>query len=507
MFGHQFYPTPSNVAQQMVAAAGGDLSKAVVLDPSGGRGDLLDCARWTGKAKEARLYACEIDPDLANIIRGKKYTVLANDFLQFAGRPDINVILMNPPFDNGAKHLLHAWQILHEGVIVCLLNSQSIHNVNDDTKERLRALITDHNGEVTDMGPAFATADRKTNVDVTMVVLHKQSASAFNWGNFDTRQDEDCNIDAESGLAPRDAIKARVNAYNYGTRVLADAMKGILKAAQILDPLFKDSRGSSSTLPIIIECMAPRQGVQNADINAAMDTITRSAWLDVFSATKIGGMVPSNLLADLNAKKDGMSRMAFTEANIWSLLETLYNNGESLREAAIMRGFELMTKYNEKNRVAEKTWKTNSAFKVRQKFIMGNWAAGYTVTNHMRHDDMNDIDKAMCALTGKPFERIVQLKHLRNSRQEWVNGERVFVVDPTQKVDDKGNPIPNHFQSEFFDVIMYPGVGSAHVTFRDPVLWQQFNIAVAKQNRWLPDEGETGTRYNTKKSTKSKRQL
>jgi len=110
----------------------------------------------------------------------------------------------------------------------------------------------------------------------------------------------------------------------------------------------------------------------------------------------------------------------------------------------------------------------------------------------------------MCALTGKPFERIVQLKHLRNSRQEWVNGERVFVVDPTQKVDDKGNPIPNHFQSEFFDVIMYPGVGSAHVTFRDPVLWQQFNIAVAKHNRWLPDEGQSGKYYDTTKKRGSK---
>ncbi len=503
MFGHQFYPTPPEVARQMVNAIG-DMSKSVVLDPSAGRGDLLDAARWTGKADKSRLLACELDPDLASIVSGKQYRVLANDFLQFQGRPDIDVILMNPPFDAGIKHLLHAWSILHEGSIVCLLNAANLVNASSDT-DRLKAVVELAGGQITELGQCFKDSARTTNVNVCMVVLHKKSESAFNWGNFDQRANEDFEIGSESALAPRDAIAARVNSYNYGTRILAEGMKTLLKAAQVLNPLFKDSRGGNSALGIIIECMAPRQGVQNVDINAAMDTITRSAWLDVFSATKIGGMVPSNLLKELESKKDGMTKMAFTEANIWSLLESLYNNSEGLREAAILRGFELMTKHNEKNRIAEKTWKTNSAFKVRKKFIMGRWASGGSTTNYYSHGDMADIDKAMCALTGLQFERIAQLQQMRTGSYKYLgDGQRKLIPDPSQILDDAGNPIPNRFQSEFFFVTMYPATGSAHVTFKDEILWQQFNIAVAKHNRWLPDEGQSGKYYDTTKKRGSK---
>lgn len=46
------------------------------------------------------------------------------------------------------------------------------------------------------------------------------------------------------------------------------------------------------------------------------------------------------------------------------------------------------------------------------------------------------------------------------------------------------------FQSEFFDLTGYKK-GTLHMTFRDPSLWERFNIEAAKGKNWLPDDYKT----------------
>ena len=501
MFGHQFYPTPQDVARKMVAAAGGDLSKMVILDPSAGKGDLLEAARWSGKADPKRMYACEIDPSLTAIITSRKYRVIAADYLQFQGRPDVNCILMNPPFDRGAQHLLHAWETLYQGVIVCLLNTASLNDTTDATTQRLSVLLKTTKADIQYLGNCFAQAERKTNVDVCMITIHKQAASAFDWGNYQQREAQEYELGQETAIAPTDAIRARVNAYDHGCQILVDSIMGLRKACQVLAPLF--DRGEVGAMGYIVETMNPRNnGVANMDISAVIDVVTERAWADIFERTKIGNQVPSHLRAELDSKKEGTQKMAFTEANIWSILETLYANQGALHEATLQRAFDLMTKHNEKNRLAEKTWKTNSAFKVRKKFIMGNWAAGWTTTNSNRHNDMNDIDKAMCALTGKEYHKIQCIHSVRPGRDERIDGKMTFVPHPSQVMDADGSPKHNCFRSEFFHLQFYPATGSCHATFLDDGLWQDFNVAIAKINRWLPDDGQSGKYYDKKRKAK-----
>ena len=107
------------------------------------------------------------------ILQGKGYRMLGNDFLVYKPLHCFNLIVMNPPFSNGDEHLLHAWDIMHTGDIVCLLNADTIKNPYTQ-RRKLLAKIIEQNGSVEMLGNCFSTAEHRTNVDVAMVRLHKE---------------------------------------------------------------------------------------------------------------------------------------------------------------------------------------------------------------------------------------------------------------------------------------------------------------------------------------------
>lgn len=138
MYNAAFYPTPAPVAARMLAMI--ELprwDKLRVLEPSAGKGDLADAliasrnrvtlpsgreVQRDTAGMAAAVHCIEPEPDLQAALRGKGYRLVAHDFLTFAPEEPYNLILMNPPFAHGDAHLLHAWEILEDGDVLCLLN-------------------------------------------------------------------------------------------------------------------------------------------------------------------------------------------------------------------------------------------------------------------------------------------------------------------------------------------------------------------------------------------------
>ncbi|GAB3731674.1 hypothetical protein GCM10027594_13610 [Hymenobacter agri] len=80
---------------------------------------------------------------------------------------------MNPPFSNGDRHLLKAWDVVAGGGdVVCLLNTETLANPYSETRQLLARLIEDH-GTSEALGAVFTEAERPTNVGVSLVRLHK----------------------------------------------------------------------------------------------------------------------------------------------------------------------------------------------------------------------------------------------------------------------------------------------------------------------------------------------
>ena len=105
MYNKNYYPTPQKVIDLMLE--GIDFKNKIVLDPSAGMGAILNAVQYKCK----KTYAIEIDDTFQDTLKGRNHTILHSDFLTYSGTHAFDVILMNPPFDNGAKHFLKALQI------------------------------------------------------------------------------------------------------------------------------------------------------------------------------------------------------------------------------------------------------------------------------------------------------------------------------------------------------------------------------------------------------------
>ena len=136
----EFYPTPSKLAGQMIALV--DWTKIrSILEPSAGKGDLLGYAK-NGTLRSKRYErgfdadCIEKDQNLRYVLTGKGFRVVHDDFLMYNTRKRYDLILMNPPFSDGDKHLLKALQMQENGgQIVCLVNAETIRTPYTNTRQ------------------------------------------------------------------------------------------------------------------------------------------------------------------------------------------------------------------------------------------------------------------------------------------------------------------------------------------------------------------------------------
>jgi len=132
----QFYPTPDDIIQRYMLdydINGTTLRTLLqsndvqVLEPSAGRGNIADMIR--AASPTATIDVCEINPLRREILTLKNYNVVGSDFTQFDSGEYYDVIVMNPPFNNGMdiRHVRRAYNMLKPGgVLIALLSEGSV---------------------------------------------------------------------------------------------------------------------------------------------------------------------------------------------------------------------------------------------------------------------------------------------------------------------------------------------------------------------------------------------
>lgn len=185
MIPKELYPTPDEVAYKMVALV--DLNKVeTILEPSAGYGNL---AAAVARAYDIHHYRGfserESDPFLSDVIdfveidekcraylKSKKANVIAEDFLELQTYKRYDLIIMNPPFSDGVKHILKAIEMQkYGGQIACLLNSETINNPYTIERKVLIDKIKQYDGKVYDYGACFVNSERSTDVNVCCVYI------------------------------------------------------------------------------------------------------------------------------------------------------------------------------------------------------------------------------------------------------------------------------------------------------------------------------------------------
>jgi len=108
---HQFYPTPTALAERAVDLAGIG-PEDDCLEPSAGTGNLAELIHGAHS-----LCCVEVSPLHCKILEAKGFKPLTTDFLKWHAPTGFDRIVMNPPFDQGRwlAHLEHAASMLRRG--------------------------------------------------------------------------------------------------------------------------------------------------------------------------------------------------------------------------------------------------------------------------------------------------------------------------------------------------------------------------------------------------------
>lgn len=445
MINATFYPTPRDLVYKMLRPIN-NLTSRFILEPSAGKGDILDAVCDVYRVSKTAAYAVEIEPDLRKILSGKGYQVIDTDFLQYSGQYHIDLILMNPPFDHGVDHLLKAWEILPYGDIVCILPSETFDNAFSEKRKLLKRLVDEH-GSTEDIGQAFKHAERKTPVNCVIVRLHKDepaSSIGFDAADFDFEAKVAEEEATPSPLANNDKIAALVALYNEAAKLTVEAHRIQAKLEYYTKQLEKHHKDEFTP----------------TSLNEKLRKLKAAFWKDVFDRTKVANYVTSEVRKKFDQFTAETSQLAFTVNNIMAVLGMIILNREAIMLECIQGVFERATSYHKKNTIHVEGWKHNKSYRINKKVIIPNAKSSYSQFEYFA----DDLDKALCSLTGDKFETIRDAnQHIRGvyNKLYWSN--------------DYGQLYDCHFVS-----IRIYKKGTVHLVFKDLQLLARLNQVAAQ---------------------------
>ena len=172
-----YFPTPNELAEELVSRLGYIRSIDSLLEPSAGKGSLVEAVK---KDHPGLFVDCfEINHSLKTILelKGLHSNLYHDDFLSVTPQDHgatYDKIIMNPPFENkqDIEHITHALKFLKEGGKLVAIASAGVLTNSDRKSVAFRELVEDYGGTI-EPAPegAFKKADRATAVNTVIVEI------------------------------------------------------------------------------------------------------------------------------------------------------------------------------------------------------------------------------------------------------------------------------------------------------------------------------------------------
>jgi hypothetical protein len=487
MIGAEFFPTPAPIARRMLAKVSKDA--VYFLDPSAGKGDLAEAIRgndYDGYGEDGRygrhyrsdrkVDCIEQSPELISVLIGKGFPVVGFDWLTYTGVSYYDCVCMNPPFSNGDDHLLRAWDFLHSGEIVCLLNEETIRNPHTAARQRLATIIQNH-GNVEYLGNCFSDAERKTDARVVMVYLKKQSEDdRLNLWKTDTlEKTPDTSIAPEDTmLAIKDSLGNMQHYYDMANTHMLTAFEHMRKAALYMEAnsLLADTDAYKQIFPMSLR-----------NTNSARAEFIRKhrhdAWIAVFQKMQFNKWLDKKQREEFIRDIELNANIPFTADNIKGTLENVIDQRQRLFEKSVANVFDELTRYHKGNTNHIEGWKTNDSYKVNTKLVfpwgcrfdakfLGNFEGLYSGS---AIDIYMDLDRIMAVLDHEPLEEILTIGTALEHKFRQL-GHHVTA------------PFDNKCESRYFRIKFWKK-GTVHLEFKHKQLWEKFNITAAAGKKWI----------------------
>jgi len=477
-----FFPTPAEVIYKMLQYY--DVNNKVILEPSAGKGDIINELIKQG-VKDVLF--CEKSETLQKTINTNA-RFLCSDFLELTADriSHINCIVMNPPFSEGVKHILHAHEIAPKGAtIISLINSSNIENCYTNERKQLKTLIESF-GTVESLGKCFNNAERQTEVDVSMIVIKKAGESYTEEfeGFFMEDEPED---EGASGIMQYDLIRDLVNRYVAAVKLYDEQLNVGLRMNNLLSNFY----GAQLTF----NCTEDGKIKLRQDFKKDMQ---RAGWKFIFNKMKLQKDMTSATQAKINKFIEEQTNIPFTVKNIWQMLNIIVQTRSQTMDAALLEVFDRITEKHHENRHNVKGWKTNLHYLVGKKFILpyiinpskeyGYTSETYRSLRNSYDGAIPDLEKALCYITGDSYS---------GSETE----HRVIHGIKTISQSINNNFYGEWYESHFFRYKGYKN-GNMHFEWLDLDLWGKFNQRIAKLKGYPIFEAKEQTDYQKRNAGK-----
>lgn len=496
---YQYYPTPPTLSKRAWAKFK-DRDFIRVLEPSAGEGHLLTGRPAYGWQK-LPIDCIEIDISKHQSLREQGYAVVGMDFLTFTRGSMYSHVLMNPPFAEGAKHVLKAWDILFEGEIVAILNAETLKNPFSKERKGLLNLIEQY-GDVEYLTQMFAGHDveRKTEVDIALVWLKKNSRFEEEiLGNIlsDLNSDqftEDSLADGFTELnllaLPQSFVENAVLMFNAAVESAKQAVMAEARANRYRKMLGKtlaefnghadhDNQNVSALnagryrLNMLDENNSSVHWVKQQLYSRYLDLKDR-AWSGILCSTQATSKLSSSAQKRLQADFEFIKALEFTVANIYGFFQGILDKQDAIQIGMICDVFDLIIRYHSENASFYLGWKSNDKhrtlgmrIKTTRFVIPGHKTESYQKDLSWDSGRMlADIDKVFALLDGKREPELSLEAAFSQYFQELRNGGRI--------------------KASYFDVRYYPGIGTIHFFPTHKKLVDRINWVVGSHRRWLP---------------------
>lgn len=485
----QFYPTPYDLAD--LAASLLQNRQGLLLEPSAGHGDLLSGLshnnRW-------RVTCVEMDPDNCAVLNApdenRSYEiqqVIQGDFLTIEMQKIYDAVLMNPPFADGVKHVLKAWNLLKQGgELVAILNAETLNN-DFSAERRLLGALVEKMGHTMDVGSAFKDAEIKTGVKCSIIYLKKPEAmeefdfsAGLEQGNdapvFNTAREDK----AEAGnMVPHDFVANAEADYRRGLEFLFKGLDQFQLGFQILDARFgkayncyeKIDRDEQSLHGCIEKSVSKITDLTELPEikNTLVSSVRALAWLSVLDKTEAAKLIYSSDREKFTSEvMAGTRGVSFTQANIKAFLLNIFNRRQDLFKNAVKKLFDELRRYHKENAVYTEGWKTNKSWHVPEKVILPRGVERYfggSFRISYGKDYLDDLDAIIRVLDCKAADYGTTIKKALQ-----------------QSFDQPGNTA----ETEYF-FLRYFLKGTLHITFKRLDLLKQINVIGTDGKTDLPN--------------------
>lgn len=498
----QFYPTPRPLIEKMVYKCretqpkGWGLSGlSKILEPSAGKGDIADYLSelkdyaYGGRLDlKDKIDVVELDPNLTAILRGKGYRLVGDNFLSFNPQTRYDLIIMNPPFADGARHLLHAIQLQENGgVIVCLLNAETLRNPFSNDRKLLIQKLNEYEADIEYIQDAFKHAEVKTDVEIALVTvdIKRKKKSSFIFDHFkDAEHYDQHNIEPEQ-IIPIDGFDGLIAQYR------AECRYGIalIEEYTAIAPYILYDDHAMLRLTVDTGSCSDKGVVSTSDINRYLKVVREKYWRKLGRTPQLTELMTSDMQREYDSKISEMKNYEFNRFNILQLLCDLQAQLKGGVEESIMNLFDtLSAKYswyseNEGNIHYYNGWATNKAHKVGMKAIIpvngfSSWRYDGKTTYDFREyqisDKICDLERALNFLDKGETSFHSNLNIAFRNKYENTSGQ--VIIDLT-----------------WFTATFYKK-GTCHIKFKSNAknIIDRLNIYAGKNRGWLPpDYGKT----------------